>query len=386
MPRRSWHKSTENVQCLPATRLYLADVEQAISKMLIDYPIHSPGEKDGQISFVEEKDYEAERVIELLNISRAFNRMANSGPLWHALSNSYEAFFRHIEGNCIIPCANGGIALEALAALKSLQAGRKLRWCVSAFGFANTGRGFLADAVIVDCDAKGMLDLQEVNKLDQADFDGIIITNPFGLNQDFSNYLEWQKTTGKALLIDNAAGVDPYIPNVPYQSFSLHHTKPFGFGEGGLAIVPQNEKDQFLQLIDYQPLPKCETFFWVNNGKLPETSCAFHLARLESSPSWNSAYREQAERITKLAKELGFEILIDSPVLSMSLPLLSPKVVPLTRLQNDRCVLAKYYKPLSQTKNCMKIFDRMVNIPSHPGMARLSDKQVIEVLESLLVD
>ena len=174
---------------MPAARPYLADVERAISKTLIDYPIRSPGEKDGRFPLWR-KDYEAERVSELLNISRSFNRMANSGPLWHALSNSYEAFFRHLEGNCIIPCANGGIALEAIAALKSLQAGRKLRWCVSSFGFANTGRGFLANAVIVDCDTSNV-DLQEVNKLDQVDFDGIIITNPFGLNQDSSNYLEW---------------------------------------------------------------------------------------------------------------------------------------------------------------------------------------------------
>ena len=283
----------------------------------------------------------------------------------------------------MVPCANGGIALEALARLKEAQAGRKLRWCVSAFGFLNTKRGYFSDAIVIDCDEAGLFCLPNLEMLDPQCFDGIVVTNPFGLARDFSDFAAWQQRTGKLLLIDNAAGVDLDIPTLPYQSFSLHHTKPYGFGEGGMALVPSEEYEQFLRLIEYQPLSSCEGSHWVNNGKISDPSCAFHLQRLEQVSYWRPKYVEQMTRIRSLAISMGFTPLNSENVPGMSLPLLAPTPVMTASLNNKYLRLAKYYKPLADLKNCNYLFERIVNVPCHPDVEALSDEDLKRILSNL---
>jgi dTDP-4-amino-4,6-dideoxygalactose transaminase len=308
------------------------------------------------------------------------------------VSDAYREYFADLDGMRIVPVANGGIALEALANMLSLRAGRPLRWCVSSFSFFNTGRGLFADAAVVDCDANGLLSLDAVRALDPASFDGIVVTNPFGLLKDFSPYVAWQQQTGKPLLIDNAAGIGPAVPGVAYQSFSLHHTKPFGVGEGGLAVVPEDEFEEFLGLLEYKPLPSEALGYWINNGKVSELSCASHLVRLEAAPAWVPRYHEQAQRIALLAAAAGFRPLLpecipgengnEAP--AMSLPFVAPHPVSMDELRNDRFCMAKYYKPLASTANADNLFAHLLNLPSHPDMAQLSDAHIRRVLDAVL--
>ena len=73
------------------------------------------------------------------------NHWANRGPLYRLLAERYTEHFGLAADRAITPCANGGIALEAIARLFALRAGRKLRWVGSSFSFANLGRGYFSD-------------------------------------------------------------------------------------------------------------------------------------------------------------------------------------------------------------------------------------------------
>lgn len=393
--KRPWgqvyHKEIANTynQLFPESSIpiaaRLAYIEDAAKKIKTEYGSLQVIDEPQTVPFVERKEADFERISYFLESAQHFNRWANRGPAWHTLSLSYERYFAGLSRKRVVPCANGGIALQALAKLIAVRQGRPLRWCVSAFGFANTGRGFLADSIKVDCDDQGVLSLAALEHLDAGSYDGLIVTNPFGLLKDFSAFAAWQKITGKPLLIDNAAGIAPDIPDLPYQSFSLHHTKPFGFGEGGLAVVPDDEYDSFLKLLEYTPLTKDEAPFWVNNGKLSELSCAAHLVRLETAPEWLPLYSMQAIRIDTIARSLGFARLLPSRrVPCMSLPFLAPRPISVDALSNDRLVLGKYYKPLANTEKCVRIYEKIVNIPSHPGVAQLSRKELEETLRGVL--
>ncbi|MBD8876653.1 DegT/DnrJ/EryC1/StrS family aminotransferase [Roseibium polysiphoniae] len=362
----------------------LACVDMAMRNALRHFPANELIEAAGVISFAEKKAFDASDLARFLEGAQRFNRWSNRGPAWYALTQSYEDLFQGLIDKRVIPCANGGIALEALAGIHNVRAGRPLKWCVSAFGFANTNRGLFADSIKVDCDHRGVLSIESLARLDPNSFDGLVVTNPFGLLDDFQPFVDWRAATGKPLLIDNAAGIHTDIPDLPYQSFSLHHTKPYGFGEGGLAVVPAEDYEHFLRLIEYQPLSEHEARFWVNNGKLSEVACAALLMRLEDSPRWLPLYQEQNRRIRDIGKKLGYAPLLESDLVTMGFPLVAPHCVQSECLSNDLFVIGKYYRPIADLTVASDIFDRIVNVPSHPGMKRLSDNQIEDILLQIL--
>ena len=337
-----------------------------------------------RVAFVEEKNPDLNRVGQLLEISARCNHWANRGPLALAFHDYLSLGPEH----AVVPCANGGMALEVLARLHDARAGRRLRWVVSSFSFQNLGRGYFNTATVVDCDAQGLLSLEDLEKLPLDTYDGIVVTNPFGLWENFDPWHDFSKRHGKALLIDNAAGVYHSIPEVDYQSLSLHHTKPFGMGEGGLAVLPAAEAEEFFELIDYRTLAPDRTDYWLNNGKLSELAAAFHLDRLERSPEWVPRYEMQAIRIFHIAQRAGFRSLfpLDRAIVATSLPILADRSIGVSNLANPLLTLGKYYKPLADTPRAHSIYARLVSVSSHPDVARLDTEDISSLLNRIAGD
>lgn len=216
-------------------------------------------------------------------------------------------------------------------------------------------------------------------------YDGIVVTNPFGLWKNFDDYRDFAGRHGKALLVDNAAGVCRPIPGVDHQSLSLHHTKPYGVGEGGLAVLPAAQCEEFFALIDYGGLARNRAEYWLNNGKLSDLACAFHLDRLERSPEWVPCYEQQAIRVLDISSTIGLRPLlpVSGTTVATSLPFLADHPVAVSRLENQLLTLGKYYTPLAPTPNARAIYRRMVNVPSHPDVARLSTEDLTTILSHL---
>lgn len=342
-----------------------------------------PSEKGEKVAFVENKSVDFQRVEQLLAKCALVNRWANKGPLYHQLADGYAGFFNLSADWAIVPCANCGIAFEALARLLALRRGRKLRWIAPSYSFVNIGRGYLSDVTFIDCDSEGLLNLSHLAALDPENYDGIIVVNPFGISDNLDLYVQFALHQGKELIFDNACGIGQRIPKWPWQSFSLHHTKPYGFGEGGLAIVPRDAADDYYSLIDYGAVPSSPGA-WLGNGKISEIACAFHIERLQSSIDWAPQYIAQSGRIIELALKCGLQPLkhLNTLLPTTSLPFLFEREVSLNQINRSKHVtFGKYYKPQTNTPNAIDIFRRVVNIPTHPEMSILSDAEIIQDLE-----
>ncbi len=331
-----------------------------------------------RVQFVEDKRPDWSRIETLMRESAAANAWTNRGPLFWRLSREYHATFGLSSTRALTPCANGGVALEALARLQAHLHGGKLKWAGSAFSFRNLGRGYFSDMLIVDCDERGVLNLEELEGVGLKHFDGIVLTNPMGLLSDFEPFIAFARKHRKPLLIDNAAYIHTEIPDWPWQAFSLHHTKPYGAGEGGLAITPSDHRDSFYSLLNYGELYG-DADNWFTNGKLSDISCAFHIDRLERREQWVPGYRQQRLRIVHLARNAGLRPLLphaEAPP-TTSVPFLAERPVSLQMLEACQSLeLAKYYPPIADRRNAQTIFEHVVCVPTHPDVERLSDEAI----------
>ena len=341
------------------------------------------------IDFVENKSFDAHFITDLLKISKNNNQWANNGPLWEMLKFNFEKHLNLNEDQAIIPCSNGGIALEMLMSIKEISRNKSLKWAISSFSFSNLGVGRTFDSLILDCDEYGIISLEELQKANKniiKRFDGVIITNPFGAINDFSDIIRWANENGKEVIIDNAGGIRPDVQKFDYQSFSLHHTKPYGFGEGGLALIPKKYEELAKSLIEYGKINKINNKFWINNGKISEISCAIILSRLNAFDMWYHLYQMQVGRIDSLASEAGLRPLHISlnPTPSMSKIYLCKKKIPLEAIKKTYPIpFGKYYKILMKTPNASYIYEHSINIPTHPDMAKVDRETILKTLHKV---
>lgn len=332
-------------------------------------------------AFVEKKKPNLQRVEALLKLCAAKNHWANRGPIYRILQERFSSYLNLPRGSVPVPVSNGGVALEVMARLHAKRAGRKLRWVASAYSFQNLGRGYFSDVRFCDCDEGGLLDIRELEALDPASYDGIIVTNPFGLYSDLSAFEAFASCTGKALLVDNAAGMCRDIPDLEWQAFSLHHTKPFGMGEGGLALVPEDAEEELYALVNYGPdIADEDRAHWFQNGKLSDLSCALLLDRLEQADDWVPRNLAERERVIRVVEGAGLRLLhrptTDIPM--TSLPFLCDRPVMLDAIERTRnATFTKYYRPLAPLPRVTALYQHLVNIPCHADMQHLSDRQIL---------
>ena len=341
-----------------------------------------------RVKFVEAKPLDMALVTELLDECAAVNQWANFGPLYSRLVEEYAAHMSLGPDLALTPCANAGIALEMVARTLAADAGKpQLRWIGSAFSFKNLGRGYFTDMQILDCDDQGLLDLAALEAVPSDDYDGFIVTNPFGMASDFDRFIRFAEATGKKLVIDNAAGLDRSIPPWPWQVFSLHHTKPYGFGEGGLVLSPATAKDFLRLLINYDRIPDAPAY-WLNNGKISDVACAFLIARLRTSGTWEQSYLEQRERINALFVVAGAVSLlpVEGAPPSNSLPVLFGQEIDEDKLGQAvlNVDIARQYPPLAPLPRVSGIYRQLINYPVHPDLNGLSDTQISQDIEMLL--
>ena len=320
---------------------------------------HSNNEKNKRMSFVEDKAISLEGLMKTLAPAINANHHTNFGPV----SLSLEKELLQLNGgttNKRAACctASGTLALETAVSLFTNYLNRPIRWAISDFGFMTSFIGPFTNQQIVECGADGFISMEHLQSLDPQTFDAVMVTNNFGMHENFDALFDYCRQTKKLLLVDNAAGFGALAPyhETTNDSFiwaeiiSLHYTKPWGMGEGGAIFLPA-----FL-------LPMCrsslnfgvETGRFLNhlehctNGKMSEIAAAQILQRVQNHLQWVPAYREQAARILKLGKEAGLEPLIPTlPARAVPghIPFQSSRSVTMEELQTANLPLMKYYRP-----------------------------------------
>ena len=348
----------------------------------------SPSET-GPLTFVEAKRVDWRRVEEILKSSALTNQWTNFGPVSLALEASLETLLRISPDRAIVMCSSATTALHALAGVHAVRAGRPLRWLISGFGFASTRAGALAANVqILDCDESGFLDLGAADEVPSEAWDGMIVTNVFGLAENLDRYRAFCRDRGKTLIIDNAtafAGFDRSGPDASDEIISFHHTKPWGVGEGGCAVVAREDAELLRRILSFGVGAPAVAFPFSGNGRISDYACALILERLERIPRWSLLYQLQQRRIRAAALRAGLAML--HPVTDMvhaSVAALASQPISDAACEQSALPLRKYYAPLAPGLPLAQgLYARIVIVPSHPGMAHLSTDRIEEELRIL---
>ncbi|MBT9292014.1 DegT/DnrJ/EryC1/StrS family aminotransferase [Prosthecodimorpha staleyi] len=339
------------------------------------------------VRFVEAKRPDWGRIAAFAALSETAGMWANAGPVVAALERELARLLKIGRGRTVVAAASGTAATYALAGLSAVALGRNPRWVASAYGFLSSGIGPLSDTIFVDCDASGMIDLAAVAALPEADWDGLIATNAFGLQETMAPVIAFCRARGKRLIVDSAQGFLGIERDAPEHQadeiVSLHATKPIGTGEGGFAIVSEEDAPRLRALLNFgvglDPVARS----YAANGKMSEIAAAAALERLERLPSWRPLYVSQRERMELIVGHLGLRPLGRPPARSVlaSLPVLMPAAYRSEDLPPARFDCGRYYRPLSpDAPVAASIYRRMLNLPCHPGMAAISNEEIRSLL------
>jgi dTDP-4-amino-4,6-dideoxygalactose transaminase len=333
------------------------------------------------LRYVEDKPLDLEAVGALLAKSQAINHWTNGGPVSFAFEEAIATHVGLSPDLRVVACSSATAALHALVSLHETLAGRDLRWAVSSFGYYSSVLGPLRSAEVVDCDDGAMLDLDQV---DPDRVDGILVTNIFGVRTELDAYRAFAERHGLVLIVDAALALGSHLHG-PSECVSFHHTKPWGFGEGGCAFVHRDHEALFRDLICFGSALDEIVNRRAYNGKLSDVASAFQIARLRQMEALGPAYRAQYARILELARQAGLEALPGAEGhrgIPANVPLLLPRET--EDLDHPALPLGRYYHPLTEgTPKAWAIYRRIVNVPCHADLARLGDAEILGVLEDL---
>jgi dTDP-4-amino-4,6-dideoxygalactose transaminase len=339
----------------------------------------SPFPAARQIAFVEDKPPDWALIQELMTLSARAGRWANFGPVQNRLAEIIAEVLDLDADRTVVSASSATAALHALTGVHAEQAGRPLTWAVCAFGFFSTATGPLAGRVrIIDCDQTGLLDFSVLAALPAASWDGLLITDLFGAQPDLSRFAALCAEARKPMIVDAAVSF-PARRAPPVRAgevVSFHHTKPWGFGEGGCAVVDTAQAAKVRAFLNFGVGADRSLAAFAGNGKMSDIAAALILQRLQTMPRWAEGYRRQRQRIATLALSEGLDVLVEPPADAVvpHVPVLAPRAVALSDLSGTPFALAKYYQPLSH--DCpvaADLYSRIVNVPCHPGMAAVDD-------------
>ena len=342
----------------------------------------SAGDRETQIRFVEDKSPDWMRVQELLGRSSRAGRWANFGPVQQHFAEVVARMLNLDAGRAVVSASSATSALFALIGAHAEESGRPHVWAVSAFGFFSTAIGPLAGRVrVVDCDVTGMIDISALSALPAESWDGLLVTDVFGAQPDFSELSNLCAAAGKPMIIDAAVSFPARRSPGLHASeiVSFHHTKPWGFGEGGCAVVDAAQAEKVRAFLNFGVGAHASLAAFAGNGKMSDVAAALIVQRLECMPRWAEGYRRQRQRITDLALSEGLAILVTpaADVVAPHVPVLARRAVALSDLPSAPFAVAKYYRPLSsKCPVAAQLYSRIVNVPCHPGMAAIDDTTI----------
>lgn len=240
---------------------------------------------------------EPEKFLEYYKMSQSERHYSNNGPCVRELEKRFEK----ILGSRIITCNNATTGLTA--ALMALRNSSRQTVSMSDFTFTATACAINAagnQIRVHDIDTKEYALLAD----DECLSDIVIITCPFGAIPFES--ISRAKDDNRYIIVDAAAtlgvpwsDIKKLIQMVDVVVFSLHATKTFGIGEGGLIATKYDLVADFAR--KYMA-------FGINgegiNGKLPELMAAVGLAKFDQ-------FEEDNARRIDLATKYSMEMVGD---------------------------------------------------------------------------
>ncbi|HLJ21220.1 MAG TPA: DegT/DnrJ/EryC1/StrS family aminotransferase [Stellaceae bacterium] len=250
----------------------------------------------------------AETLLPFLREIDAHRWYSNFGPLNRRFESALAEHFRAPRGT-VVSVANATLGMSlALQDAAHDAAG----FCmVPAWTHAATAAAIVAAGLtpwFVDVDARSwQLTPDAARRLLAAAPErplAVLAVSPFGGFVDAEAWDRYTDDTGIPVVIDAAAAFDTVRPaRTTVQVVSLHATKAFGIGEGGLMLVGDERRAERLRRMSNFGLDRDrKTVLPGTNAKLSEYAAAVGLARLQEWPTCRAQLIATARRfLTGLA-------------------------------------------------------------------------------------
>lgn len=335
------------------------------------------------------------------------NWFTNFGPYEQELCRQVAAFLDHDVR--VATTANATLALD-LASRLLFKDGVKKQILVPSFTFI-AGPAVLIDhgltPVFIDIDKEALqpsIDQAKeyiVSHIDKVG--GILLCNIFGVGNQKVD--EWEKMAmefGLPLIIDSAAGFGSRYTQDEYvggrgdcEIFSLHATKPFSVGEGGL-LVSKNAAliDKARSLENFGFDSNRDITAIGTNAKLQELNCAIGIRQLAKLNSRLQQRQESLRMYKSLLIPKGYRFqdndeLSTVAFVSAIAPTKEAADKSETLLKSNEIEVKKYYAPLHkypliseaaviniELNNTEDVAGRILSLPLHDEMSEETIKRI----------
>jgi dTDP-4-amino-4,6-dideoxygalactose transaminase len=242
-----------------------------------------------------------ESYIDDLKIMDQNGWYSNFGPFYHHFRDGLAAHFKCTPQNIELFCS-GTMALTAgLAALKI----ENKPYCIlPSWTFVASAQAVIAAGLtpyFIDVDFETMQvtenELAAVPEAILKETSAILVVAPFGAPIKDLGLSAFSKKHGIEILVDAAAGFESYMyPNFNTM-ISLHATKTFGIGEGGLLISGDStfiERARQFSNFGFTYGNRTSDVIGVN-GKISEMASIVGLAALKNWPTLRQNYYDKAK-------------------------------------------------------------------------------------------
>lgn len=227
----------------------------------------------------------------MLAESERTGQFSNDGPCVRNTAAFLESHLRLPASKRVIMAASGTAALHSLVAAFDIQAGRPHTWVTQAATFPSSILGPLRGRCqVIDMDPEAHGPCLAALEARKATFDGVIVTNLFGMACDAAAYVSWAALNHKLCIFDNAATPMTFWNGVNMCALgdgaiiSLHETKPLGRGEGGAVVcspdlLPCVHRAQNFGFVVGTPVRMSHPC--ASNWRMSDIAAAFIQARLQ---------------------------------------------------------------------------------------------------------
>lgn len=349
------------------------------------------------INWVPEKSINIEKVNELLKLSIDSKQFTNYGPNVQLLERYIKEKFEIEDCKSVIVVSNASLGIQILTQGINFYENKNLQWCTQSFTFPPSNQGTLKNSMILDIDYEGGLNLDEVNE----NINGLIVTNIFGNIVDINKYENYCNKYNKFLIFDNAATHYTYYKGKNCLNYghgciiSFHHTKPFGFGEGGAIVVDKKYECVIRKLINFG-IGYDENLYYLqeaNNCKMSDIQAVYITQYLmDNFDNIIKIHQELYNYLIKKIKNMNIKLypsfndknknILSCFTFIFNIPEQSKNSE--EELLKNNIFCRKYYHPLKNTKITNEIYSNILCVPCHKDMNFEDIDKIIKIIFNVI--
>ena len=326
------------------------------------------------IPFIQKKSFNYAILSHYIDSAVKTNQWSNYGWAVQELEKEARNLLKISEEKAVIAVNSGTSAIDCIIHGIRRFEERNLRITTQDFTFPSNGIGAAEGPIVVDFDSDLNINYRDDYLVHYGDI--LIVTNCFGHLQPIEQIVDACNKLNKFVIFDNAATPYSFINgqnscNYGVASYiSLHHTKPLGFGEGGLVIIDKKYEEMCRRATNFGKLTAKDSHSeFSGNFKMSDLSAAGILQWWKELnfdiDSLKDAYLENYYKLQyKFRREIkgqSFPNIADE-FFPFCFPWIAedPTYNPFSNVE-----FRKYYKPLRGLPISQEVYNRIQCYPVH---------------------